>query len=84
VNFNGEVQRQSLVQLNSAVGGILKNYRASLGMEFRVQVPVVNVPFRLIFAYNPNARVFDPNHPDPTILFLEKKFAFRFSIGRTF
>jgi len=47
-------------------------------------VPVVNVPFRLIFAYNPNARVFDPNHPDPTILFLEKKFAFRFSIGRTF
>jgi len=84
VTVNGDAQRQSLVHLNTIKGGILDNYRASLGMELRVQVPVINVPFRLIFAYNPNARVFDPAHPDPTIIFLEKKFAFRFSVGRTF
>jgi outer membrane protein insertion porin family len=52
-------------------------------MEVRVQVPVINVPFRLIFAYNPNAR------PDQVIdgfpfFFNEDKKVIRFSVGRTF
>jgi hypothetical protein len=38
-------------------------------------MPVVNVPFRFIYAYNPNAK---------NIFFAEKKRVFRFSIGRTF
>jgi outer membrane protein insertion porin family len=58
----------------------LDNYRASVGLEFRFQMPVVNVPFRLIWAYNPNARV----TPSPTQIFREKRTEFRFSIGRTF
>ncbi len=54
-----------------------EDMRSSLGMEFRVQVPVINVPFRLIMAYNPNA-----DHPSN--FYVQKKTVLRFSIGRTF
>jgi outer membrane protein insertion porin family len=59
------------------------DYRSSLGMEVRVQVPVINVPFRLIFAYNPNAR---PNQVIDgfPFFFNEQKRVVRFSVGRTF
>ncbi|MCI0660879.1 MAG: outer membrane protein assembly factor BamA [Acidobacteria bacterium] len=46
-----------------------KGLQSSLGVEFRVQMPVINVPFRLIFAYNPQ---------------LDRHTVFRFSVGRTF
>jgi outer membrane protein insertion porin family len=76
----GDVQNTREIQLSQAVRGILDNYRASLGGEFRVQVPVINVPFRLIFAWNPNAKENDAENP----FFFEQKRAIRFSIGRTF
>jgi hypothetical protein len=38
-------------------------------------MPVINVPFRFIYAINPNAQ---------DTLIREKKRVFRFSIGRTF
>lgn len=57
-----------------------QNYRASTGIEFRFQLPVINVPFRLIYAYNPNAKI----RPSPTQIFFEERSVFRFSIGRTF
>jgi hypothetical protein len=42
-------------------------------------MPVLNVPFRLIFAMNPSrGGVLDNN------LFPEKKFKFRFAVGSTF
>ena len=44
----------------------------STGAEMRFFVPVLNVPFRLIFAYNPN--------PPP----LQPSTAFRFGVGSTF
>jgi outer membrane protein insertion porin family len=44
-------------------------------------MPVINVPFRLIFAYNPQAKT---DFTDPTVLFIERKTAIRFSVGRTF
>ena len=59
----------------------LSDIRSSLGMEFRVQMPVINVPFRLIFAYNPQAKT---DLTDPTVLFIERKTVVRFSVGRTF
>jgi hypothetical protein len=52
-------------------------------MEVRVQVPVINVPFRLILAYNPQARKDQFINGFPFI-FNEKKKVFRFSVGRTF
>ncbi len=54
-----------------------------LGMEVRVQVPVINVPFRLIFAYNPKARQNLVINGIP-FNFNEQKKVVRFSVGRTF
>lgn len=65
------------IALSRVHAGIFNNYRASTGFEIRVQVPVINVPFRLIFAANPNA---DVNNP----FFIEKRYTIRFSVGRTF
>ena len=62
------------------IDGRLPNYRISLGVELRVMVPVVHVPLRFIFAYNPNAQI---SPPPATLLAPEKRFAFRIGFGRT-
>jgi len=59
----------------------MRDFKTSTGAEIRFFMPVLNVPFRLIFAYNPQAKT---DITDPTVLFLERKKAIRFSIGRTF
>jgi len=76
----GDKQTSRDVLLTSAASGIFDNYRYSMGGELRVQVPVINVPFRLIFAWNPNART----QVDTNNFFFEQKRAIRFSVGRTF
>ena len=78
--MRGERQDVTLYRLSEDTSSLTTNYRYSLGGELRVQVPVVNVPFRLIFAYNPNAKT----EIEPGQVFLEKKTNFFFSIGRTF
>lgn len=80
VFIRGDVQTARDVQLSNASNGIFDNYRYSYGGELRVQVPVINVPFRLIFAWNPNARTQSTTNP----FFFEEKRAIRFSVGRTF
>ena len=77
VSVRGEQQVTRTISLDEAIGGVFDNYRYSLGGELRVQVPVINVPFRLIFAWNPNAKADNP-------FFIEEKRAIRFSVGRTF
>ncbi|HKS43193.1 MAG TPA: BamA/TamA family outer membrane protein, partial [Blastocatellia bacterium] len=72
-----EQQTSQRALISQANTGIFDNYRYSLGGEFRIQVPVINVPFRLIFALNPNARTDNP-------FLFEQKRAVRFSVGRTF
>jgi len=83
VFLRGKAQTNSVVKLSESLFDSISDYRASLGMEVRVQVPVINVPFRLIFAYNPNAR---PNQfiDGFPFFFNEKKRVIRFSVGRTF
>jgi len=54
-----------------------------MGMEVRIQVPVINVPFRLIFAYNPSARKDQVIQGFP-FQFNERRWVPRFSVGRTF
>ncbi|HZN07131.1 MAG TPA: outer membrane protein assembly factor BamA [Pyrinomonadaceae bacterium] len=83
VFLRGEAQTNSVVRLSESLFNGIGDYRSSLGMEVRVQVPVINVPFRLIFAYNPNAR---PNQfiDGFPFFFNEKKRVIRFSVGRTF
>ena len=58
----------------------LPRYRASLGGEIRVPIPVLNIPLRLIFAWNPNAQ---HQVPPGALLAPEKRFAFRVGFSRT-
>jgi outer membrane protein insertion porin family len=83
VFLRGDAQTNTLVSVSDSRFAKFTDIRSSIGLELRVQVPVVNVPFRLIYAYNPNARNgFDPSVPN--FFFTERKSVFRFSVGRTF
>lgn len=77
--IGGEQQDTTRILLSQTSNGLLDNYRYSMGGELRVQVPVINVPFRLIFAWNPNAKT-----ENNIFYVLEEKRTIRFSIGRTF
>jgi outer membrane protein insertion porin family len=83
VFLRGDAQTNTAVRLGESVFSKFSDIRASLGVEFRFQVPIINVPFRLIYAYNPNARRGFVDEL-PGIFFSEKKSVFRFSVGRTF
>ncbi len=81
INFRGEAQRNQLINVNDSLFDSIGDFRSSVGMELRVQVPVVNVPFRLIYFFNPNV----PNLPGNFSNFqLAKRSGFRFTVGRTF
>lgn len=81
--LRGEAQTNTLVDVGQSRFAKFTDVRSSVGVELRVQVPVVNVPFRLIYAYNPNAR--NGFYADvPNFFFNEQKSVFRFSVGRTF
>jgi outer membrane protein insertion porin family len=74
----GDSQRFDIVRASAGNKWRLKeDLRSSLGLEFRVQMPVINVPFRLIMAYNPYS-------DNPTNIYVQKKTVLRFSVGRTF
>ncbi|HVF48365.1 MAG TPA: outer membrane protein assembly factor BamA [Pyrinomonadaceae bacterium] len=79
----GEVQQNSVLDVDNSRFGRLKDFKASIGAELRVQVPVVNVPFRLIYFYNPNAK-FGFTEDLPGIFLPGKRSGFRFTVGRTF
>ncbi len=49
-----------------------KDFRTSTGAELRFIMPVLNVPFRLIYAFNPNRDQFQP------------RSTFKFAVGTTF
>ena len=83
VFLRGEAQTNTVVRLSESIFSKFGDIRSSLGVEFRFQVPIINVPFRLIYAYNPNARRGFVDEL-PGIFFGEKKSVFRFSVGRTF
>ena len=50
----------------------LSQLRMSTGAEIRFIMPVLNVPFRLIYAFNPNRDQF------------QQKSTFKFAVGTTF
>jgi outer membrane protein insertion porin family len=84
VFLRGQTATNTVVRLSNSQFSRYTDYRSSMGLELRVQVPVVNVPFRLIYAYNPNARSGQDGPLSQSFFFDEKKSVFRFSIGRTF
>jgi outer membrane protein insertion porin family len=57
----------------------LQDFKTSTGAEVRFFMPVLNVPFRLIFAYNPQRDGVLDNTLQP-----QKSFQFRFAVGSTF
>ena len=54
----------------------LRDMRVSWGVEARFIMPVLNVPFRLIYAINPNRSSFEQ-------LYVDRK-TFKFAVGTTF
>jgi outer membrane protein insertion porin family len=83
VFLRGEAQTNTVVRLNESLFAKFTDIRSSMGAEVRFQIPILNVPFRLIYAYNPNARKDQVINGFP-FFFNEKKSVFRFSVGRTF
>jgi outer membrane protein insertion porin family len=83
VFLRGEAQTNTVVRLNESLFSKFTDIRSSMGAEVRFQIPILNVPFRLIYAYNPNARKDQFINGFPFV-FNEKKSVFRFSVGRTF
>lgn len=81
--LRGEVQTNSLLEVDNAAFNGIGDFRSSVGLEARVQVPVVNVPFRLIYFYNPNG-VFGFSEDAPGLFLPGKRSGFRFTVGRTF
>lgn len=61
------------------VTGQTHAFKASTGAEIRFFMPVLNVPFRLIFAHNPSRMGVLDNNYQPA-----KRFTFRFAVGTTF
>jgi len=69
-----------------------KGFITSTGAEIRFFMPVLNVPFRLIFAENPqrgdcsgyNSGIIGTCVLNQSTLTPEKKFRFRFDVGSTF
>ncbi|HSK08907.1 MAG TPA: outer membrane protein assembly factor BamA, partial [Vicinamibacterales bacterium] len=57
----------------------MNQFRTSTGAEIRFFMPVLNVPFRLIAAYNPQREGVLNNNLLP-----QKGFNFRFAVGSTF
>jgi outer membrane protein insertion porin family len=54
-------------------------FKTSTGAEIRFFMPVLNVPFRLIFAHNPQREGVLDNNLAPA-----KKYVFKFAVGSTF
>ena len=66
-------------KIQTQVFGRRSAFKTSTGLEIRFFMPVLNVPFRLIFAYNPQRDGVLDNTFQP-----QKAFQFRFAVGTTF
>ena len=81
--LRGEAQTNSILDVDNSAFNKIGDFRSSVGIEARIQVPVVNVPFRLIYYYNPNAK-FGFTEEVPGLFLRGKKSGYRFTVGRTF
>jgi len=69
----------SLRPTPTEIYGTTNAFKTSTGLEIRFFMPVLNVPFRLIFAENLSRQGVLNNNLQPT-----KGFVFRFAVGTTF
>ncbi len=68
----------------SLVGSTNTVLRSSTGLEFQFMLPMVNAPFRLIFAFNPNRWDGDIALGTNILHAREPRHDIKFTIGRTF
>jgi outer membrane protein insertion porin family len=82
IDSEGVVQTEGVKFLPGTNSGI----RTSTGVEFQVMMPVINAPFRLIFAFNPNRidRTYLGTATGLPFHIFEKGREFKFTVGRTF
>jgi outer membrane protein insertion porin family len=77
---------QTSLQNVKLLSGTNSGLRVSTGLELQITMPVINIPFRLIFALNPNR--INQTFVGPTAgtpLSINQPFqGFKFSIGKTF
>jgi outer membrane protein insertion porin family len=81
-NSDGELTTEQVKFLPGTNSGI----RTSTGIELQVMMPVINAPFRLIFAVNPNRihSLFFGSATGLPFRIDEKAHDFKFTVGRTF
>jgi outer membrane protein insertion porin family len=82
LNSDGQIVTEQVRFLPGTNSG----FRTSTGVELQVMMPVINAPFRLIMAFNPN-RINSIFHGSATGLpfeIREKGRDFKFTVGRTF
>ena len=77
--FTNVLLTEKPIEVKTEVVGHSLAFKTSTGLELRFFMPVLNVPFRLIAAYNPSRRGILNNN-----LELTKAFTFRFAVGTTF
>lgn len=65
--------------MTTRVIGQTSSFKVSTGAELRFFMPVLNVPFRLIYSWNPQRGNVLDNNLRPA-----KEFTFRFAVGTTF
>ena len=65
--------------ITAEIVGQASAFKTSTGVETRFMVPVLNIPFRLIMAYNPQRFGVLDHNLQPT-----EKLTFRFAVGTTF
>src|SRR5688572_11979531 len=65
--------------VTTRVIGTTSAFKTSTGVELRFFMPVLNVPFRLIYAWNPQREGVLNNNLQP-----QKETVFRFAVGTTF
>jgi hypothetical protein len=65
--------------VTTRVVGQASAFKTSTGVELRFFMPVLNVPFRLIYAWNPQREGVLDNTLQP-----QKAKIFRFAVGTTF
>ena len=82
INARGQLVKVPVMLLP----GTNSSIRTSTGMELQILLPVINVPFRVIYAINPNRldrSLVGPMTGSPFGIH-EKFNEFKFTVGRTF
>jgi hypothetical protein len=77
--YDPSVDPRVLSRPDAFVDSRVSAFKTSTGVEARLFMPVINVPFRLIFAYNPQRAGVLGNNLQP-----QQAFQFRFAVGSTF